>query len=949
MKHGYRYFQRGEKTPWITIPAEGAEAAALEQGAVRLTVLSTSKALGGLDGEAVPKDVRFYGPLYFDIDHKEDLALAIESANRLVTRLVEEYGVDPSDIQAFLSGSKGLHLFLLPHTFGLERPVLRLPGIYREMAKQLYVSGMDMQPYSMRNAFRLPNVKRDDGRFRVGVSIAELRELTVERYRELVAKPRPDFRHPDGTGKVYVQLSVLFESATELAKKNEKVIQDSSQVYAPVLRQHFSIDAPPCIQSLAEGKKAETASFNQVATQVAIFAARLNADGLGTFEPTFDRIADNQQSSSYSSARARREHMEGQYAYMRSTERYNFSCNAMRSVLKGRPCDECPLEAVKVVDSPESAAQAVGIAARADGYFDVAAQGKPRRISTFILEPEYVYNQLMEDGQVRRVGTVAQVKTNGQSVGRVLLDESSWGNRQQFLRALGGFSNLSFLGSETDIQKIKYVTMADDDLPEKQIVREMGMHVTRVNDKEIRTYVEAGKSINSLKLRDTYNFDGSSLYEPFLLSAKRMTQGDEEARRALKHLLHLNEPGIMGPLVGWVAACHLKPHLMHLYRQFPPLNLWGNMSVGKTTTARFACVLGGVDFIGQHEEMNVAASSPYAWLDSLSNSTSIPIIWDELNKTKDRMTPKLYAKACELLKATFNGQAANKGALGSTNSGSGTSAVVVSYRMVRPVIYCSEQQPDVSALNDRSVNLLVTKKGKEGRRNDVFELRASLDGLKRAAHTMMLNALTTPTVEVAKMFRDSDALMADGLSERPRYGLACCHMGLRWLRSLAEQYDLVDEELGALMDEAEAAVVEHAKQLGSEESTREISTEVDRAFAEILEVIDNSLQAEHLGGTPLLHRGIHFAVDTTGGYNWLHLDVRAAHSAYMMWARRKGVNVVLDDLRNFCRLAKLEEYVNSMVNTPAVLGGRHAFVIDLARAHKRGLPVNLLGAELREF
>lgn len=55
--------------------------------------------------------------------------------------------------------------------------------------------------------------------------------------------------------------------------------------------------------------------------------------------------------------------------------------------------------------------------------------------------------------------------------------------------------------------------------------------------------------------------------------------------------------------------------------------------------------------------------------------------------------------------------------------------------MVRPVIYCSEQQPDVSALNDRSVNLLVTKKEQEGgRRNDVFELRASLDGLKRAAH-----------------------------------------------------------------------------------------------------------------------------------------------------------------------------------------------------------------------
>lgn len=52
-------------------------------------------------------------------------------------------------------------------------------------------------------------------------------------------------------------------------------------------------------------------------------------------------------------------------------------------------------------------------------------------------------------------------------------------------------------------------------------------------------------------------------------------------------------------------------------------------------------------------------------------------------------------------------------------------------------------------------------------------------------------------------------------------------------------------------------------------------------------------------------------MDTSGSYNWLHLGVRAAHSAYMMWARRKGANVVLDDLRNFCRLAKLEEYVTA--------------------------------------
>lgn len=948
MKNGYRYYQRGEKLPWIAIPAENAEAIARSEGAVRLTVLTTSKLIGGLDSEDAgppPKDMRFFGPMYFDIDHKGDLPLAIESTNRLVSRLHDEYGVALADIDVFLSGSKGLHVFLPPSAFGLQKPVLRLPQAYKEMAKQLYVSGLDLQPYSTRNAFRLPNVQRDDGKFRVQITIDELRTLTKAKYEDLVAQPRHGLVLPEKTGAVYTQLSVLFDASVEMAKKAEKPVTDNSQILNSVLKQHFAIEPPPCMQHLAEGKRAESASFNQMATQVAIFAARLGPDGMGTFEPMFNRIADNQSSSNYGSSRLRMEHMQGLYHYMQATPRFTFSCNAVRSVLRSRVCDECPLEAVKVVDSPETAAEAVGLAVRADGYFDTTTPNKPRRVSTFVLEPKYVFNEHQDNGQTKRVGTYVSVMSNGTEVGQVILEEQAWSHRQSFLKALQGYSNLSFLGSDTDIQKIKYVTMAENDLPEKQIVREFGLHVQKINGKEVRTYVEKGRSINSLKIPDTMTFEGHDLYAPFLLNTRRVNDaGDEEARLGLLSLLRMNEPFVSGALVGWAAACHLKSHLMHQFHEFPPVNLWGPSGSGKTTFARCVLLLGGVNFLNQYEELNVPGTSPFAWLESLSNSTSIPILWDELNKSQDRMPAKMFAKACELLKATFNGQALGRGALGPSNAGrGGSSAVVMLYKMVRPVLFCSEQQPDLAALNDRSVNLFVTKAGKEGRRQHLSALKETQEGVQRLATTLLLTALNTPSASVRDLLEESLERIPERLSERPRYGLSVCAMGLRWLRQVIKNAGTLDDELDLQIEECISAIEAEAHNLAAEENSRQVSSEVDRVFGDIFEIVAHGeLIFEGLPGVALMHPGVHFEYRDISGFQLLYLDVRTCHTAYQQWCRSKGTAPVLDDLRNFIKLSKHETYVRGLTQSADVLSGKHAICIDLAAARKRGLPVNML-------
>lgn len=942
MKNHYRYFQRAEKSPWIPIEAQDAERSALNEGAVRLTVLSTNIVLGGIDEVTAPKETKFHGPLYFDIDHSHDIPLAIASANRLVERLVNEFGMDERDIEVYLSGSKGLHIFIQPECFNFTRSIMRLPKVYLEMAKHLYVSGVDMQVYSVRNAFRLVNVQRDDGKYRVRVTCKELKTLTLEKYQELTAEPRHTFRPPQRTGQVNSQLAILFEQCQEIVRRNEREpAADSSMVFAPQLRQEFSKEYPPCIMHLADGKRAETKSFNEVAMQVAIFAARLSPDGLGTFEPTFARIADNQTSSNYSTARERQEHMEGLYQYVRHTDKYNFSCNAMRGVLKSRVCRDCILEASKVVETPEDAAREVAIESRPDGYFDMSGK-TPRRVSTFRIVPDYVFNERLDDGQIRRIGTVATVESNGASLGTVMLDESAWTNRAAFLRALGGVSNVSFFGSETDIQKVKYVTMSDPDLPERSIAREMGLHITRHEGKEVRTYVEKTTSINNLHIPSTMVFEGPDDYEPYLIREKlgMVDSSDAEALAAIKLLLTLNEMEVMGPLVGWQVACHLKPHMMHLYRQFPPVNLWGNAGNGKTTIARYTCVLGGVDFVSEFEEMNIPISTPFAWLASLSNSTSNPVLWDEVNKSGNRMPEKKYAQVVELLKGCWNGQVAKKGAL----NGTGKSPVLHNYRLIRPVIYCSEQQPELPALVDRSLSLLTREQALKQFDGRDRELRAKLDGLKRVAYTLMLTALSTPTQEVARIFNECmDAIPSD-LRNRPRYTHAISLLGLRWLRTVMDSRGLLDDELAQLLVDGEEAVQVRVRYLASEQANKQMSTEVDRVFAELMEIIDQSqLVGELGGGTALLRMGVHFELKSIAGQYILHLDVRSAHSAYLQWARRKGITVILDNLRTFLTLATQESYVLGVDKQESILGGRHVLRVDLVEAERRGLPVELLG------
>ena len=158
----YNYIQPFEKDAWVPVKSKELEAKIKELNAKRVTILEVSELVEDSDRDR--RTYSYKGPLYFDIDCKEDLKLAIESGKSLADKLIE-LGVPKLGVKLFASGSKGMHVTVDQKYFSSGRPIKALPLIYKMMAKELYVPGMDFQVYSCGkgNAFRVANVQREDG------------------------------------------------------------------------------------------------------------------------------------------------------------------------------------------------------------------------------------------------------------------------------------------------------------------------------------------------------------------------------------------------------------------------------------------------------------------------------------------------------------------------------------------------------------------------------------------------------------------------------------------------------------------------------------------------------------------------------------------------------------------------------------------------------------------
>jgi putative DNA primase/helicase len=331
----FMYWQRHSEDTWQCALAETRDKIIATERPRFVTVLDVSAAVDDSFTKEQLDQLRYSGPLYLDFD-APDIETAIAKFQQFLGKLLEQ-DVDLHACRLYATGGRGFHVEVPQEVFMTKVPkqgVARLPLIYREIAQQIYVDTLDLRVYSTRRGrmWRTPGVKRENnGKFKVPITFAEAGNMTPETYELLCSTPRQAIalKPPALSNKLAVMYAAA-ESKIDAASKRRK---DSKKDLALLGR--FKGEYPPSLAKVMAGEGSHPgAGFNKIALQVAV-----TSNALGVPEDKMLALASGliekhrSDGPRYSTPAKRRAELQRLYSYTHENPCYNFSSDALRSIM----------------------------------------------------------------------------------------------------------------------------------------------------------------------------------------------------------------------------------------------------------------------------------------------------------------------------------------------------------------------------------------------------------------------------------------------------------------------------------------------------------------------------------------------------------------------------------------------------------------------------------------
>lgn len=168
--------------------------------------------------------------LPFDIDYEGNLLAARGGAVELLQHLEDAYGIDPSQVRVYFSGSKGFHLLVPTWLMGSVQGSEHLPAVFKRMAVTIAEGagvpiakkgqgGIDAVIYDVNRILRFPDTVNSKSRlYKVEMLADELRTWTADEIRDFAREPRgkrwaPSHEEPsDALVELYAKLAEAVES-----------------------------------------------------------------------------------------------------------------------------------------------------------------------------------------------------------------------------------------------------------------------------------------------------------------------------------------------------------------------------------------------------------------------------------------------------------------------------------------------------------------------------------------------------------------------------------------------------------------------------------------------------------------------------------------------------------------------------------------------------------------
>lgn len=854
----FYYVQKtGGEESWSPIPASRRADYEKAEHPTFITVLSVSKLVEDLTHEE-KMDLTYAGPMYFDWDSKEELII-IDKVNAFLDKL-EELKVDLTMCRLFATGGKGYHLEIPQEVFMDKVPpkgVKGLPGIYKEVALALFVDTLDLRIYSAQRGrmWRTVNKKRENGRFKVPITVTEMRAMTPELCRELTATARPAVvtTKPQYT----MDLAVMYEKAAQkvetLLKKRKAFKPD------PKAREKASGES---IQWMMAGLGIKPGTgFHELAIQLSIAATTA-----GLTEEQFIAecagVIENHQSDGdrYNTPAKRAEELARMHRYMDGNFCYEFSIGAIKSLLthsapdldglivtKQEVYDEIKLaEDEEVVDVDEYADVARGISLSKYGIYQDTVDGKKRICAVSFANAAV----LRSSATSQIIGYEADVLVNGQLTGRQTLELEVFSGLTAFNRFAAKYGH-SFQGLDPQVRTLmmRFVENAKKKGTVRYVVTREGLDIVSIPHHENEFFhkpflvwadgynvvlqpdvKEAGLEVTFAGYPDPRGVFKTDVSKAPPLAAWIAQAGNKELMLdMLGNLFHCQKPDFLGKIIGWHAACFWKQLFQKVYLKFPVLHVNGAAGLGKTETV---LNIGNLFYYEKEVRPLSPGSTPFAMIQHLCASASIPMVLDEYKPHE--MKKETHDRLKGMIRDTYNQRDVARGG-GSRESDD--YRVLHESQMAGPLVFIAEAAEDEAAVMERVVLATITRPSAAVglqwlARYQAYHRNQRLLGIlgqymaADIVHEETLEGFEAEFDKLYAVMRDKYMLNAEDLKgnvdpevlknkqnakERSVYNHTVAVFGFRRFRKLVK--DTVGTSLEGIMDQLEAGIFERMSDL----------------------------------------------------------------------------------------------------------------------------------------
>lgn len=922
----YRYYQLiGGTETWTPVRAN-EDLAPIKPTFETILALDT---LLESDPDQDTKDrIKYLGPLYFDIDAKDDIAGAIESAQELLEKLTKA-GLTQHDIEIYASGKKGFHL-IVPTTCFMEKPdepIARLPAIYKEMAFKFAVPFIDFSVYTAKRGRMLRTVynQRENGLYKVALTAQQLADMTPELYEELASKPsgkaqtRPCFNP---------RFSMAYVAACQ--KVTSYKLRRPKPATPDILRRDLTI-----VNKLLRGECSQ--GFNKIAIQLAIYAREVGWNEDQLVEAAQELVSSHESDGyRYNTPAKRIAELRRMVHYVDDNGGYTYSSVVLRNMVAVAPPIAAPTRAPEpVLVAADANAEAgeveVGDSAP-DPAEDAPAEPENIAVSEFMalrvsLEGIFADNgekvQQLSNASIGNLsvahivnGEVASIQAdiyvNGLLVQRGCnLPTDAFTGSASLHRELIRFGS-GFYGSDMQARAVLgalHVTGAQAVIA----LNHAGLDLVKLPNsphKALRdgvlVWTGEGGSKAQAWAKDLANFTFSAeeshqtvsdlMNAPHPAEYFVTDEAKEELRIMWRSLWTSNHETTIGLLYGWMTACFYRPLIHAATQQFPSLHVAGAAGYGKTANVKLAMSLH--TFQNELPE-TTPNSTPYALSQLLSGYSSTPILLDEYKP--HRMSEQKLEGFRALIRDLYNGKSALRGGGGGRTGGgaaAGSWKNLSTTNMKAPMIFVAEALETETAISERSVPVTVTKRRgayrtfeafnrvKERRhllstlgrgiveailmRETVSSVAENLRALSKSVGAELRAERPTDTVDLARARRN--------INERPLHNTCVVLFGLERLWSAVGS--ILGDEVMKEFEEIRCNAIQGIKDALVESSC----TTMPEMIKFLLDLNDMLRTAQgRMDGVPTTQ------LVEKDGEVYLAVRVRATYSDYRSWCRQRNM------------------------------------------------------------